>query len=412
MIRTLASALFAFATLVLPSATVFAQATPQAPIKKRVAIGRFEAVGSFTQAYGGWDVGQALAAQLATELVATGRFIVVERARLGDALREQELGMVGVTTGETSAEAGQVLGAQLLVYGVVTQFDLASGGNGVQLGLGLGGASLGLGGKKETGHVAIDLRLVDASTGAVIEARRAEAKVSQRSVSADLRAGPMSLGKTEFNRTALGKAAEQVIADVVRTVASRMDATPWTGRIVEVGEDEVYVSGGRDVNLAVGQRFVVSAVARQLVDPATGARLGQVERRVGEIEIARVEDQFSIARPLEPMSVSRGDIVRVASAAKPAGPGARTGLIRPAVQVASHTTPALDAVRQVIQDRDAAAAASAAGLGMGYTPGLGAPGLGGYPGPAASGPGMDPSQPPTGSTQPPTSPNGSAPALP
>jgi hypothetical protein len=53
----------------------------------------------------------------------------------------------------------------------------------------------------------------------------------------------MSLGQTDFARTALGKATQQVIADVVHLVTSRLDAMPWAGRIVDVGADEVYVSG-------------------------------------------------------------------------------------------------------------------------------------------------------------------------
>ena len=85
------------------------------------------------------DLGSGLAAQLTTALVNSGQYIVVERAELASVLREQELGLQKLVPGEVAAQAGQLVGAQLLVRASVTDFEQRSGGGGLRLGIGFGG---------------------------------------------------------------------------------------------------------------------------------------------------------------------------------------------------------------------------------------------------------------------------------
>ncbi|MBM3141327.1 MAG: hypothetical protein FJZ92_14245, partial [Chloroflexi bacterium] len=136
--------------------------------KKRVAVIRFENIGRFAQKYGDWDIGGGLAAQLTTALIDSGQFIVIERAALGDVLREQEMGLEKVVSKETAAKAGQVLGAQILVKGAVTEFEQDAEGGGLKLGIGLPGVGLGGGLNTVSAQVAIDLRLIDTTTGQVV----------------------------------------------------------------------------------------------------------------------------------------------------------------------------------------------------------------------------------------------------
>jgi curli biogenesis system outer membrane secretion channel CsgG len=279
--------------------------------KKRVAVTKFDAIGAFVAQVGGSDIGGGLTAQLITELIGTGRFVLLERADLPGVLREQELGLAKVATAETAAEAGQVLGAQLLIRGSVTEFEQSAAGKGKQVGISFAGATLGLGGNKVTGRVAIDLRLIDATTGAIVDSRRAEAQVTQRASAADLSAGPLSFGNSSFERTPLGQASREAIARAIDFIVARMETVPWSARVVDVADGEVYVNAGRDTNLRAGQRLVVSTVARELTDPSTGARLGALERRLGEIEVRDVQEKFSVARPITPMRAARGDLVRL-----------------------------------------------------------------------------------------------------
>jgi curli biogenesis system outer membrane secretion channel CsgG len=336
---------------------------PYSGPKKRVAVTKFDAIGSFVAQNGGSDIGGGLAAQLITELADTGRFIVLERADLPSALREQELGLAKVATAETAAPTGQILGAQLLVRGSVTDFELSADGKGRQLGISLGGATIGLGGSQVTGRVAIDLRLIDATTGQIIESHRAEARVSQRTATADVAFGPVSFGNASFAKTPLGRASREAIAHAVDFIVGRMEMVPWTGRVMEVNDGDVYLNAGKETNLKPGQRLAVSTVLRELTDPATGLKLGVIERRVGEVEIQVVEDKFSVARPMAPMRAGRGDVVRLMSGGAPASQGeqpssASTGLGQVVTALPAQPV-AMETIRQTIQDFESAASQNA-----------------------------------------------------
>ena len=50
------------------------------------------------------DVGEAIAAQLASALQSTGCFVVTDRMALSDILREQELGLAGIVNPETAKQ--------------------------------------------------------------------------------------------------------------------------------------------------------------------------------------------------------------------------------------------------------------------------------------------------------------------
>jgi curli biogenesis system outer membrane secretion channel CsgG len=334
----------------------FSGADPGGAPRKLIAVSRFDANGAFVAHYGGWDIGGGLAAQLISELTRTGRFIVVERADLGAALREQQLGMMAVVSPESAAQPGQVLGAQLLIHGSVTEFEETARGKGVQAGVGVFGARIGIGGNKVTARVAIDLRIIDATTGQILVSERAEAEASQRSVSTSVSAGPVVIGNGAFSRTPLGEASRNAIARAVGLIVGRTERVAWSGRIVEVGDEGVYVNAGSDANLSRGQRLVVSTVVKKLTDPATGLPLGAVERRLGEIEIESVSEKFSVARMLSPIQVERGDLVRV-SGERTAALGTHAhspnvALSRPGQM------PSVDDLRQAIQDVSSAASIS------------------------------------------------------
>ena len=281
--------------------------------KTRIAVARFEASPALTNSYKGWDVGGDLAAQLATELVKTGRFIVVERALLGDILREGELATRNGVSSETAPQAGRLLGAQVLITGAVTEFTQVADGGGVRIGASGFGKILDrvwLGLELSTGRVALDLRLVDATTGQVLQSHRSEARVSGRGVSLEIDTRSVSFGGDAFNQTPLGAATRQAIREAVTFATLHMARIPWTGRVVDVIEGRVYLNVGGEAGAKVGDAFIVAAVKRELIDPATGLSLGTVEAELGEVRVEAVHDKFAIARSLGDYLPRRGDVVR------------------------------------------------------------------------------------------------------
>lgn len=77
--------------------------------KKRIAVAKFDTIGSFSAEYGTWDIGGGLAAQLTTALIDSGQFIVVERAERATVLREQEMAKQGVVSKETAPRSARCL---------------------------------------------------------------------------------------------------------------------------------------------------------------------------------------------------------------------------------------------------------------------------------------------------------------
>lgn len=296
------------------TAAIAPPAMPQGP-KKRVAVVRFESTGKFSQKYGDWDIGGGLAAQLTTALAESGWFVVVERAALSDVLREQEMALEKVVSRESAAKVGQVLGAQLLVKGAVTEFEQDAEGGGLKLGVGglPGGVSLGGGGNTVSAHVAIDLRMIDTSTSQVVKSVRAEGKGARRGIGASIDTKQVSLSGDAFKNTPLGMATREAINRAVWSVQQTMERVPWTGRVMEFADGQIYINAGQDASIKEGDTFIVSSLVRELTDPETGAVRGIIENRLGQMKIEKVEDKFAVGRMVDggAGAPKRGDFVKV-----------------------------------------------------------------------------------------------------
>lgn len=284
---------------------------PYTGVKKRIAVAKFDAVVISAAHFTGWDIGGGLAAQLTTALVESGRFVVVERAILSDILREQQLGAQRLVPKETAAQVGKLIGAQVLIVGSVTEFEQAEKGG--SLGIGLGGRSmgLGLGGQAIEGHVGMDVRLVDTTTGQVLTSKRVEAKASATGVSLTVDTRDVTFGGDAFYKTPIGQAARQAIHEAVALIVREMEGVPWTGRVADLLGDRVLVNAGQDMNLRTGMVLVVSGVVKEVTDPATGVSLGVIEALLGEIQIEQVQEKFSVARLITGSLPKRGDLLRL-----------------------------------------------------------------------------------------------------
>ncbi len=120
-----------------------------------------------------------LAAMLANELQATGDLQVVERSNLKEVLSEQELSALGIVRkGPGAAQKGQMTGARYIVLGTVTSYEsnVENKATGSNFGL------LGYGTSKQQAetkdYVAIDIRVVDSTTGEIVGRRTVEGRAS------------------------------------------------------------------------------------------------------------------------------------------------------------------------------------------------------------------------------------------
>ncbi|HLF92705.1 MAG TPA: CsgG/HfaB family protein, partial [Planctomycetota bacterium] len=215
-----------------------------------------------------------------------------------------------IVSKETAAKVRQVLGAQLLVKGAVTEFEQEAGGGGLNIGIGLPGIGIGGGGTTVSAHVGIDLRLIDTTTGQVVRSSRAEGKASRSGIAATIDVRNVSLGGDAFKATPLGLATREAIQRAVAAVQAHMAQVVWTGRVMDVVGAQVYINAGQDAAIKVGDTFSVSTVVRELTDPETGAVRGVIENPVGQVRVEQVEEKFAVGRMLEGRPPRRGDIVK------------------------------------------------------------------------------------------------------
>jgi len=279
--------------------------------KMRVAVLPFGATGKLG-AYEGFDVGESLAAQLTTALVKTGCFVVGDRMALSHVLREQELGLAGVTNPETSPRPGAVMGAQILVKADITEYEPTKESGGLNLGFASSSLPFGLrlGGNKNTSHVALDLRLLDAETGEVLFSRRVQASSKSKGMALGLDFKKLTLGGDKFYKTPMGQATRVALSDAVKHVIRETRQIPWQGQVITAKGGHIFINAGQDAGLNVGDVLQVSAVAEELIDPESGQMLGRVESPLGQIEVRMVQDKYAVAAPLNSFEARRGDIIR------------------------------------------------------------------------------------------------------
>jgi curli biogenesis system outer membrane secretion channel CsgG len=272
-------------------------------LKKRLAVLDFEVKAKGAPR----DAGGGLSEMLITALVESERFTVVERTRLDEILREQRLGITGAVNPKTAAQIGQLIGAQLLIKGVITEFEESKeklGGGGISL----GGVAVGV--EQVRGYVAMDIRGFDAATGTILFSHRVEGEVKRTGLGGVLFKGGMVIGGADFKKTALGEACRKAVNDAVNLIVKKMEDIPWQGRIVLAKGETVYLNAGVDCGLKVGDIMEVYQRGEELVDPETGESLGYQTSKIGYLEINRLEEKFSIAQVIVGSGGTRNDIVK------------------------------------------------------------------------------------------------------
>lgn len=294
--------------LIVGAVGILQQAAAQdRQLKKRVAVLNFEDQTDQRARWGGGKTpGTGMADMLTTALVQSGRYTVLERAEIDKVLQEQDLGTSGVVTAQSAAAVGQMLGAEIVVFGSVTEFgykDRSVGGRSRRLGIGV---------ESQSAVVATDVRMVNATTGEIVAADDVRESRSSRGLSVDT--DKLDFGtQSEFDESLVGKATRDAIEKIVELIDEQAPRVTWEAKVVTMNGGSVFINAGAESGVEVGDRFVVMRAGEKLVDPDTGLELGAVEQEVGVIEV--VDNQMGDGKASQCSVVSgdtfqRGDIVR------------------------------------------------------------------------------------------------------
>ncbi|MGC4000874.1 MAG: CsgG/HfaB family protein [Anaeromyxobacter sp.] len=239
------------------------------------------------------QVGQLHAADiLASALFKSGRFELVERAKLDQILAEQQLGQSGKVDVSTAARIGKLVGAQLVVFGSVAAasqekvdkfaYDLV------------------------VTEVRVESRAIETSTGRFVFTENASGRAEAKVVTDAHGTVISGLRNPEAEYVKAATAA-------VLTLSEKLSRSALVvGYVVSVDGDRLVTDIGSERDLRVKQRLVIVRPTRRLIHPVTKKQLGWEKVVLGEAEVDGVEAALSKARVLRltaDQPVQPGDIV-------------------------------------------------------------------------------------------------------
>jgi curli biogenesis system outer membrane secretion channel CsgG len=157
----------------------------------------------------GNGVGWELSGMLSNELGSTKAFSMLERSKIQSVLEEQNMGASGRVQAGTAAKMGKIIGAQYIVAGTVTAYeeDVSDTGGG----LSFGGVSVG--GNSSKAYLAVDLRVINTTTGAIEFTRTVEGTSKGGGMSLGLYRGGFGGNLSSQNKTPAGKAIRAALVE-------------------------------------------------------------------------------------------------------------------------------------------------------------------------------------------------------
>ncbi len=278
-------------------------------VKKRIAVFSFEdKTNHKNRWWSGQSVGEGMADMLITELVKSGRYQVIERQDLARVMEEQSLGLSGAVTQESAAKVGQLLGVDLAVIGAVTEFGWSED----NMGGSLNQKGLGLGLKTTAATVAIDVRMVNTSTGEILSAENVRKKESKKGLSLNSKEFDFE-NRDKFDDSIAGKATRAAIDEIVHKIDINAGGLVWQAKVIKADES-VYINAGAASGLVQGQQLLVFRPGEELIDPDSGLSLGAEESQVGVIEVVNNtvgNGRASACKIINGSGFQRNDIVRL-----------------------------------------------------------------------------------------------------
>ena len=279
-------------------------------LKKRVAVFKFE--DKTAHVYHWWNgqpVGDGMSDMLTTALVKSGKYRVVERQQIEDVvMKEQALGQSGAITSESAAKVGKLLGVELAIVGSVTEYGTKESEKGGRM------SGIGLGGKKMSATVAIDVRFINTTTGEVLQAESVRKEKSSTGLSISTNTFDFKDEKG-FDESLVGKATREAVDELVTKIDAAAVKVPWSAKIAKLTADgSVIINAGAEGGVQVGDSFVVYRAGEEVIDPDTGESLGSEETAVGKIEVLDNnvgKGKASKCKVTSGLGLKEGDIVRL-----------------------------------------------------------------------------------------------------
>ncbi len=253
---------------------------------------------------------------LTTAIYNTHRFELIERKALDAVFGEQDLGDSGRVTEQTKAKIGQNLGADYLILTAVNEWAGQKKKMGGGAGAVLGGALGMIRGGKSTAEVAMSFRVVDSKTGKVLFSTTERAEAGSWGVGLGGFGGSAGALGGYSKNSPVNYAVHSCINMGVYQLAMWLKDRAWSGSVVKVAGQKVYVNAGSDKGITSGMTLTALAKGEELIDPDTGISLGADTEVIGSMLVTTVKESYSIATIVQGCNgLQKGDRVELESSA-------------------------------------------------------------------------------------------------
>lgn len=299
---------------VTASEVQIAQSQPQPRLRIAVLDFDYASTGADYWWYSNPNAAQGVSDLLTNKLVQSGKYTLIERSRIAEILQEQNLAVAGRIDPSTAAQVGRVLGADAVVIGSVTRFNLDEEGGSISI-LGIGGSN-----RTRTAEVALTARIVNTTTAEIVS-------VAESSASAEKGTGGVSISILGSSSTSanndnelLSTAAEKAVSDLASKLSSaapQLAALPQAMPVVDatvadVSGTTVIINKGTQDGFRTGMRLSIERVEREVTDPDTGEVLRRVTTPIGQIELTEVDGGSGVGRIVSGSGFQVGDKARAA----------------------------------------------------------------------------------------------------
>jgi curli biogenesis system outer membrane secretion channel CsgG len=243
-------------------------ATPeQKTYKRKIAIGRFTNETTYGRSLltdAEFDrIGKQASDMLGSRLIKSGKFLIFERQDLTKVLREQNL-----------VADHNLVGVDVLILGSVTEFGRSVGGK-----VGFLSST-----KVQIARAKVDIRLVDVPTGYAFFSSVGAGEASTESGEI---AGYGSW--SNYDATLNDRAIAAAITDVVDKLVSSLEERPWRTDILQMKDNQVFISGGSKQGLRINDLLKVMKSGQKVTSRQSGF---QVALPPTEIATLRVTNFF------------------------------------------------------------------------------------------------------------------------
>ena len=213
----------------------------------------------------GGPLGEMAADSLTVDLVKINTCQVIERRKLKSILQEQFLGMTGTIDSNTATQVGKILGLDYILTGSI------EGGTNTRPGY------FAYNSKTKSNYwvpeshsssTTLNTNLIDIKTGQVVWSTQ-----------------------TTGSDPSLADALSWAVYDAVRNLYSFI---PIQGYIIKTDADRYYIDLGREKNILLKDRFIVTHEGEAIIHPKTG-KLIKEQIIAGELEVTQVMDGMAIA---------------------------------------------------------------------------------------------------------------------